>query len=80
MWDLPGPGLESVSLALAGEFLTTVPPGKPQELLRSTLLATFKYTIQYCYVNVNSSCEIVVMDRSFLQYKMEIQHHHAELL
>ena len=28
MWDLPGPGLEPVSPALAGEFLTTVPPGK----------------------------------------------------
>ena len=29
MWDLPGPGLESVSPALAGGFLTTAPPGKP---------------------------------------------------
>ena len=29
MWDLPGPGLEPVSPALAGRFLTTVPPGKP---------------------------------------------------
>ena len=28
MWDLPGPRLEPVSLALAGGFLTTVPPGK----------------------------------------------------
>ena len=30
MWDIPGPGLEPVSPALAGGFLTTVPPGKPQ--------------------------------------------------
>ena len=29
MWDLPGPGIEPVSPALAGRFLTTVPPGKP---------------------------------------------------
>ena len=29
MWDLPGPGLEPVSPALAGGFLTTGPPGKP---------------------------------------------------
>ena len=29
MWVLPGPGLEPVSPALAGGFLTTVPPGKP---------------------------------------------------
>ena len=30
MWDLPGPGIEPVSPALAGGFLTTVPPGKPR--------------------------------------------------
>ena len=28
MWDLPGPGIEPVSPALAGGFLTTEPPGK----------------------------------------------------
>ena len=28
MWDLPGPGIESVSPALAGGFLTTAMPGK----------------------------------------------------
>ena len=28
MWDLPGPGLEPVSPALAGGFLTIAPPGK----------------------------------------------------
>ena len=28
MWDLPGPGLEPMSPALAGRFLTTAPPGK----------------------------------------------------
>ena len=28
MWDLPGPGLEPVSPALADGFLTTAPPGK----------------------------------------------------
>ena len=28
-WDLPGPRLEPMSPALAGGFLTTVPPGKP---------------------------------------------------
>ena len=28
MWDLPGPGLERVSPALAGRFLTTAQPGK----------------------------------------------------
>ena len=30
MWDLPRPGLEPESPALAGGFLTSVPPGKPK--------------------------------------------------
>ena len=30
MWDVPRPGLEPVSPALAGRFSTTAPPGKPQ--------------------------------------------------
>ena len=29
MWDLPRPGHEPVSPALAGRFSTTAPPGKP---------------------------------------------------
>ena len=29
MWDLPRPGLEPVSPALAGRVSTTAPPGKP---------------------------------------------------
>ena len=40
MWDLPGPGLEPVSPALAGGFLTTVPPGKPKE---GTIIPNFTY-------------------------------------
>ena len=31
MWDLPRPGLEPVSPALAGRFSTTAPPGKPSK-------------------------------------------------
>ena len=30
MWDLPGPGIEPMSPELAGGFLTTAPPGKPE--------------------------------------------------
>ena len=33
MWDLPRPGLEPVSPALAGRFSTTAPPGKPMKPL-----------------------------------------------
>ena len=42
MWNLPGPGLEPVSLALAGGFLTTSPPGKPQFFFRSQALPDWK--------------------------------------
>ena len=28
MWDLPGPGIEPMSPALTGGFLTAMPPGK----------------------------------------------------
>ena len=31
MWDLPRPGLEPMSPALAGRFSTTAPPGKPKK-------------------------------------------------
>ena len=33
MWDLPGPGIEPRSPALASGFLTTEPPGKPSHVL-----------------------------------------------
>ena len=38
MWDLPGPGLEPGSPALAGGFLTIVPPGKSRCFIISELL------------------------------------------
>ena len=51
MWDLPRPGIEPVSPALAGGFLTIAPPGKPTcvllkfyQLLRSRDLICFLYT------------------------------------
>ena len=52
MWDLPGPGIETVSPELAGGFLTTVPPGKSllQHLEYSSLcyrVGPFCLTILY---------------------------------
>ena len=48
MWDLPRPGIKSVSPALAGGFLTTAPPGKPSHkvfvfFLTHCLLCLFIY-------------------------------------
>ena len=42
MWDLPRPGLEPVSSALAGRLSTTAPPGKPPS---SILLWKAKYIL-----------------------------------
>ena len=33
LWDLPGPGVEPVSPALAGGFLSSAPPGKSDSLM-----------------------------------------------
>ena len=41
MWDLPEPGIEPVSPALAGRFLNTAPPGKPYVIQISILIVTF---------------------------------------
>ena len=43
MWDLPGQGLEPLSPALAGGFLTTAPTGKSLS----------------CYLNLNSHLWLV---------------------
>ena len=40
MWDLPRPGLEPVSPALAGRFSTTAPPGKPLPLFLTISIFT----------------------------------------
>ena len=42
MWDLPRPGLEPMSPALAGRFSTTAPPGKPY-------LLSFQFVFQFQY-------------------------------
>ena len=43
MWDFPGPGLEPLSPALAGGFLTTSPPGKPRNALSSVFVYLFMF-------------------------------------
>ena len=48
MWDLPRQGLEPLSPALAGRFLTTVPPGKP-------LVTYFKYSSVYTSIPSSQS-------------------------
>ena len=51
MWDPPRPGLEPVSLALAGRFSTTAPPGKHP-------FCIFYSSLRFC---LESSSPLVVM-------------------
>ena len=46
MWDLPGPGLEPVFPALAGGFLTTAPPGKPELWIFEKTIEKTKLTLK----------------------------------
>ena len=41
LWDLPGPGIESMSPALVGRFLSILWPGKSKALLPCEGIFTF---------------------------------------
>ena len=78
MYDLPRPGLEPVSPALAGRFSTTAPPGKPQGSALLRLLSQLSLIHLLCkfqnFVAVVSSallfypCE-VMLNFFFLFFK-----------
>ena len=61
MWDLPRPGLEPVSPALAGRFSTTAPPGKPEKALFLTIIYTYVYieAYNYMYISYKLYCYIL---------------------
>jgi len=58
MWDLPGPGMESVSPALAGGFFTPEPPGKPLPLLRKLPQDKFPLADKYCSTSMDSESQL----------------------
>ena len=64
MWDLPRPGIKPVSPALAGRFLTTVPPGKSQFCLFyiSDLLFSFNVMLlKFIHVVVGSCSSLILL-------------------
>ena len=64
MWDLPRPGLEPVSPALAGRFSTTAPPGKPFAVLlshQSSRQAHWKLLFFISYAVARYTFSIVVI-------------------
>ena len=50
MWDLPRPGLEPVSPALAGGFSTTAPPGKPSKFFINLFIFYFCFWLHRVFV------------------------------
>ena len=60
MWDLPRPGLEPASPALAGRFSTTAPPGKPQMHSYSILFVHISGVGFTCVKKKKSPLEIKV--------------------
>ena len=60
--NLPDPGIEPTSLALAGGFFTTDPPGKPQR--KNTLNHTCTHScvsIFFCYVFLNPWFKVILL-------------------
>ena len=60
-WDLPGPGLEPVSPALAGGFLTTAPPGKSPHSGISYNISKWFLDIFNKWENVYSPCIFIII-------------------
>ena len=52
MWDLPRPGLEPMSPALAGRFSTTAPPGKPLDMIFDNSVRSQKYLLEMWKINL----------------------------
>ena len=76
-WDLPRLGLEPVSPALAGGFLTTAPPGKPLKVYNFICLA-YVYTYEAITTNKimnitispkDSSCSLIIFPSQLLFFK-----------
>ena len=61
MWDLPRPGLEPVSPALAGRFSTTAPPGKPWCLFLKRSYSEVRYMVENIFIG-ECRMEVLVLD------------------
>ena len=48
-WNLLGPGIQPVSPALTGEFLSTIPPGKSETQLIFFIDLVFCYFVEFFY-------------------------------
>ena len=69
MWDLPRPGFEPVSPALAGRFSTTAPPGKPwtsSNGQQACLTFAVEEDIVFIVLDGKQSCPLLWRETVFL--------------
>ena len=66
MWDLPGPGPEHVSPALAGGFLTTAPPGKSSASNLNHILGPRHYWNKICQKSDSILVKHIYIFRAYL--------------
>ena len=74
MWDLPTPGHEPVSPALAGRFSTTAPPGKPwtEAFLKILLILWPCCFLSHLFVTACSSSFILSLFSFFFKIHLFI--------
>ena len=76
MWDLPGPGIEPMSPALAGGFLTTVPPGKSA----ITFLRELKCISPDCFLEVTLGRIASVQEIKCSYFRYQVVHYLSTLV
>ena len=67
MWNLPRPGIERASLTLAGEFLTTGPPGKSASIFKS-----LSYLVDIEVSGLHSPYPIFHLERTLRQLSLYV--------
>ena len=60
-WNISGPGIKSVSPALAGGFFTTEPPGKPHPFL---LNVSLQWLVRMGFISILCQCFVLILHSS----------------
>ena len=69
MWNLPRSGIEPMSLALGGGFLTTGPPGKPSTPSFLCFLFSFTMILRFIYVAKYKCSLFILTDNMITLYE-----------
>ena len=75
MWDLPKPGLEPVSPALAGGFSATAPPGKPCSLVFWLTICWWCCLLRDQDITAFSQCSVAAIFPRSLEFQWRGRRH-----